>query len=64
MPCYEYFCSQCKKRFEAICNKDNRDDIVCFTCGTKGKRMITSCSHVIIGYCYNNEYNKKERPNE
>lgn len=61
MPCYEYFCPKCKERFEAICNKEHRDIIVCSKCDTKGIRIITGCAHKINGYCYNNEYNKKDK---
>lgn len=64
MPCYEYFCPSCKTRFEVICNKDARDTIMCDKCSIKATRIVSSCSHTITGYCYTNEYKKKDDAKE
>ncbi|GCE10756.1 FmdB family zinc ribbon protein [Tengunoibacter tsumagoiensis] len=42
MPLYEYYCSDCKSKFELITSHKHADDIVCMKCHSeKVRRMIS-----------------------
>jgi putative FmdB family regulatory protein len=42
MPLYEYYCSNCKSRFELIVNHQHADDIVCTRCHSEHVRRLLS----------------------
>lgn len=61
MPCYDYICVKCNNRFEAICNREIKDNMKCDKCGNVAERRITKApASKINGYCYNNVYNPKQ----
>lgn len=39
MPLYEYKCTECGRRFEALRSIDRRDDVACDKCGAKVVRV-------------------------
>lgn len=42
MPLYEYYCSDCKSKFELLVSHKHADDIVCMKChGEKVKRLLS-----------------------
>ncbi len=42
MPLYEYYCSDCKSRFELLVNHKHADDIVCMKCHSEKVRRLLS----------------------
>jgi putative FmdB family regulatory protein len=42
MPLYEYYCSNCKSKFELIVNHQHADDIVCARCHSEHVRRLLS----------------------
>jgi putative FmdB family regulatory protein len=43
MPLYEYFCSDCRAKFELLVTHQHADDIVCTRChGEKVKRLLST----------------------
>jgi len=42
MPLYEYYCSDCKSKFELLVSHQHADDIVCMKChGEKVRRLLS-----------------------
>jgi putative FmdB family regulatory protein len=42
MPLYEYYCSDCKSKFELLVSHQYADDIVCKKChGVKVRRLLS-----------------------
>ena len=42
MPLYEYYCSDCKSRFELLVSHKHADDIVCTKCFSENVRRLLS----------------------
>ncbi len=42
MPLYEYYCSDCKTKFELLVNHKHADDIVCMKCHSENVRRLLS----------------------
>ena len=43
MPLYEYYCSDCKAKFELLVNHQHADDVVCTKChGEKVRRLLST----------------------
>jgi len=50
MPIYEYFCTNCKKKFELIRPLSQADaDALCAACGGKSKRILSRFAAVSKG---------------
>lgn len=64
MSLYEYYCTECKERFEAIVNKDHKDGVVCSKCQMLANRLVSKCAHKINGYCYNNDVRRDKECNQ
>ena len=42
MPLYEYYCSDCKSKFELLVSRQHADDVVCMKChGEKVRRLLS-----------------------
>lgn len=42
MPLYEYYCSDCKSKFEMLVSHRHADDVVCMKChGDKVRRLLS-----------------------
>jgi putative FmdB family regulatory protein len=42
MPLYEYYCSDCKSRFELLVSHQHADDVVCTKCrGEQVRRLLS-----------------------
>jgi len=42
MPLYEYYCSECKSKFELLVNHKYADEVVCTKChGEKVRRLLS-----------------------
>jgi putative FmdB family regulatory protein len=42
MPLYEYYCSDCQKKFELLVGHEQADDVVCVKCqGEQVRRMLS-----------------------
>jgi putative FmdB family regulatory protein len=42
MPLYEYYCSDCRAKFELLVSHQHADDIVCMTCHSEKVRRLLS----------------------
>ena len=42
MPLYEYYCSDCKSKFEMLVNHQHADDVVCMKCRSQKVRRLLS----------------------
>ncbi len=43
MPLYEYYCSDCKSKFELLVSHQHADDVVCTRChGEKVRRLLST----------------------
>ncbi len=42
MPLYEYYCSDCKSKFELLVSHRHADDIVCMKCQSEKVRRLLS----------------------
>lgn len=42
MPLYEYYCSDCKSKFEMLVSYQHADDIVCTKCHSEKVRRLLS----------------------
>ncbi|MBV9229281.1 MAG: zinc ribbon domain-containing protein [Chloroflexi bacterium] len=42
MPLYEYYCSDCKSKFELLVSHQHADDIVCMKCHSEKVRRLLS----------------------
>jgi putative FmdB family regulatory protein len=42
MPLYEYYCSDCKSKFELIVSHKHADDVVCMKCQSERVRRLLS----------------------
>jgi putative FmdB family regulatory protein len=42
MPLYEYYCSDCKSRFELLVSHQHADDVVCMKCHSEKVRRLLS----------------------
>lgn len=42
MPLYEYYCSDCKSKFELLVSHQHADDIVCTKCHSEKVRRLLS----------------------
>ncbi len=42
MPLYEYYCSDCKSRFELLVSHQHADDVVCMKCRSEKVRRLLS----------------------
>jgi putative FmdB family regulatory protein len=42
MPLYEYYCSDCKSKFELLVHHKHADDIVCMKCQSDNIRRLLS----------------------
>ena len=42
MPLYEYYCSDCKSKFELLVSSQHADDIVCMKCHSEKVRRLFS----------------------
>ncbi len=44
MPLYEYYCSDCRSKFELLVSHQHADDIVCMKCHSeKVRRLLSVC---------------------
>jgi putative FmdB family regulatory protein len=42
MPLYEYYCPDCKSKFELLVRREHADDVVCMKCrGEKVRRLLS-----------------------
>ena len=45
MPIYEYFCPNCKSKFELLCSMSRgSEDAFCPTCNAKGQKLFSAFS--------------------
>lgn len=42
MPLYEYYCSDCKSKFELLVSHKHADDVVCMKCRSEKVRRLLS----------------------
>lgn len=42
MPLYEYYCSDCKSKFEMLVSRQHADDVVCMKCQSEKVRRLLS----------------------
>ena len=42
MPLYEYYCSDCKSKFELLVSRQHADDVVCMKCQSEKVRRLLS----------------------
>ncbi len=42
MPLYEYYCPDCKSKFELLVNHNHADDVVCMKCRSEKVRRLLS----------------------
>jgi putative FmdB family regulatory protein len=42
MPLYEYYCSDCKSKFELLVSHKHADDIICMKCQSENVRRLLS----------------------
>ena len=42
MPLYEYYCSDCKSKFELLVSHQHADDVVCMKCHSEKVRRLLS----------------------
>lgn len=42
MPLYEYYCSDCRSKFELLVNHQHADDVVCMKCQSPKIRRLLS----------------------
>ncbi len=42
MPLYEYYCSDCKSKFELLANHQHADNVVCMKCHSEKVRRLLS----------------------
>jgi putative FmdB family regulatory protein len=42
MPLYEYYCSDCKSKFELLVSHQHADDVVCMKCRSEKVRRLLS----------------------
>ena len=49
MPLYEYYCSDCKSKFELLVSRQHADDIVCMKCHSEKVRRLLSVFAVASG---------------
>lgn len=42
MPLYEYYCSDCRSKFELLVNHQHADDVVCTKCHSEKVRRLLS----------------------
>jgi putative FmdB family regulatory protein len=42
MPLYEYYCSDCKSKFELLVSHKHADDVVCMKCHSENVRRLLS----------------------
>ncbi|QBD80600.1 zinc ribbon domain-containing protein [Ktedonosporobacter rubrisoli] len=42
MPLYEYYCSDCKSKFELLVSHQHADDAVCMKCQSENVRRLLS----------------------
>ena len=42
MPLYEYYCSDCRSKFELLVSHQHADDIVCMKCHSEKVRRLLS----------------------
>ena len=42
MPLYEYYCSDCKSKFELLVSHEHADDVVCMKCHSEKVRRLLS----------------------
>ena len=42
MPLYEYYCSDCRSKFELLVNHKHADDVVCMKCHSEKVRRLLS----------------------
>jgi len=42
MPLYEYYCSDCKSKFELLVSHRHADDVVCVKCASEKVRRLLS----------------------
>jgi len=42
MPLYEYYCSDCQKKFELLVSHEQADDVVCVKCQGEHVRRLLS----------------------
>lgn len=42
MPLYEYYCSNCKSKFELLVGHQHADDVVCMKCHSEKVRRLLS----------------------
>ena len=42
MPLYEYYCSDCKSKFELLVSRQHADDIICMKCHSEKVRRLLS----------------------
>ncbi|HET8842707.1 MAG TPA: zinc ribbon domain-containing protein [Ktedonobacteraceae bacterium] len=42
MPLYEYYCSDCKSKFELLVSHQHADDVICMKCHSEHVRRLLS----------------------
>ena len=42
MPLYEYYCSDCKSKFELLVGHQHADDVICMKCHSEKVRRLLS----------------------
>lgn len=56
MPLYEYYCSDCKSKFEMLVSHRYADDIVCMKCHSEKVRRLLSVFARPIGMSADGDY--------
>ncbi len=42
MPLYEFFCDQCRDRFEKLCRQNGENQVHCPRCGTGARKVFST----------------------
>jgi putative FmdB family regulatory protein len=56
MPLYEYYCSECKSKFELLVNHKYADEVVCARCHSEKVRRLLSVFAMARGDAEDNGY--------
>ncbi|HZO71101.1 MAG TPA: zinc ribbon domain-containing protein [Ktedonobacteraceae bacterium] len=56
MPLYEYYCSNCKSKFELLVGHQHADDVVCMKCHSEKVRRLLSTFSLPRGGSENSDF--------